>query len=147
MERRAFLGSLTGPVIVACAVCMGACSKSGSSPSTPPTGGTPGPGGGPANFTIDLSNSLTTVGSSLVQSGVIVVRLAAGNAPASFTAVQVACTHQGTAINFNQASNNFVCPNHGSTFSTSGAVTLGPASSSLQKYNISIAGNTMTVTA
>ncbi len=144
MERRAFLGSLTGPVLVACAVCMGSCSKSGSSPSSTPTGGTP-TGGGPANFTIDLSNSLTTVGSSLVQSGVIVVRLAAGNAPASFTAVQVACTHQGTAINFNQAGNNFVCPNHGSTFTTAGAVTVGPASSALQKYNIAIVGNTMTV--
>ena len=144
MERRAFLGSLTGPVIVACAVCMGGCSKSGSS-STPPTGGTPGAGGGPANFTIDLSNSITTVGSSLVQSGVIVVRLASGNAPSSFTAVQVACTHEGTAINFNQAANNFVCPNHGSTFTTAGAVTLGPASSALKKYNIAIAGNIMTV--
>ena len=146
MERREFLGSLTGPVAVVCAVCMGSCSKSSDSPATPPPGPPPGGGTG-SSFNVDLNSSLITVGSSLVQGAVIVVRLATGNVPGSFTAVQVACTHQGTAINFNAATNNFVCPNHGSTFSTSGAVTLGPASSNLQKYNISIAGNTMTVTA
>ena len=146
MERREFLGSLTGPVAVVCAVCMGSCSKSSDSPASPPSGGGP-TGGGAANFTIDLNTTLTTVGSSLVQGVVIVARLATGNVPGSFTAVQVACTHQGTAINFNAATNNFVCPNHGSTFSTSGAVTQGPASSALQKYNITIAGNIMTVSA
>ena len=146
MERREFLGSLTGPVAVVCAVCMGSCSKSSDSPATPPPGPPPGGGTG-SSFNVDLNSSLITVGSSLVQGAVIVVRLATGNVPGSFTAVQVACTHQGTAINFNAATNNFVCPNHGSTFSTSGAVTQGPAASNLQKYNISIAGNTMTVSA
>ena len=143
MERREFLGSLTGPVFVVCAVCMGACSKS-SNATTPSTGGsTPPP---VANLTIDLGSNLTTVGSSLVQDGVIIVRLATGNTAASFTAVQVACTHQGTAINFNTASNQFICPNHGSTFTTAGAVTLGPATSAWKKYTIVISGNTMTVT-
>jgi cytochrome b6-f complex iron-sulfur subunit len=136
MERRAFLGSLTGPVVAACAVCMGACSKSSS-------GG--GGAAASANFTVDLGTSLTSVGSSLVQSGVIVVRIAAGNVPTSFTAVQVNCTHEGTSINYNASQGLFVCPNHGSTFTTAGAVTLGPATASLKKYNITISGNTMTV--
>ena len=142
MERRAFLGSLTGPVVAVCAVCMGACSKSSSTSATPGAGGT-----GPvnANFTVDLNSNLTTIGSSMVQSGVIIVRLAAGNTPGSFTAVQVACTHEGTSINFNQAANKFICPNHGSTFSTTGAVTLGPAASSLKAYNITINGSLMTI--
>lgn len=138
MERRKFIGTLSAPVVAACAVCMGACSKSSS--------GGNGTGGGSANFTVDLGSNLLTVGSSLVQSGVIVVRLATGNIPASFTAVQVACTHEGTSINFNAAQNKFICPNHGSTFSTSGSVTLGPATTNLKSYNISISGNTMTVT-
>lgn len=136
MRRRQFIESLSAPVFAACAACMAACGKSSSSP---------GVGGGSANFTVDLTVSLLTVGSSLVQSGVIVVRLAAGNAPSSFSAVQVACTHEGTAINFNAAQNKFICPNHGSTFSTDGTVTLGPASSSLKKYTITINGNAMTV--
>jgi Rieske Fe-S protein len=138
MERRKFIGTLSAPVVAACAVCMGACSKSSS--------GGNGTAGGSANFTVDLGSNLLAVGSSLVQSGVIVVRLAAGNVPASFTAVQVACTHEGSSINFNAAQNKFICPNHGSTFSTSGSVTLGPATTNLKSYNISISGNTMTVT-
>lgn len=136
MQRREFLGTLTGPALAVCAVCMGACSKSSSG----------GSGGAvSANFTVDLSSNLTTVGSSIVSNGVIIVRLASGNLPASFTAVQVACTHQGTNINYNASSGNFICPNHGSTFTTNGTVTLGPASTSLKQYNISIAGNIMTV--
>ena len=142
MERRAFLGSLTGPVVAVCAVCMGACSKSSSTSATPGAGGTAPVN---ANFTVDLNSNLTTIGSSMVQSGVIIVRLAAGNTPGSFTAVQVACTHEGTSINFNQAANKFICPNHGSTFSTTGAVTLGPAASSLKAYNITINGSLMTI--
>lgn len=144
MERRTFLGTLTGPVVAACAVCMGACSKGGD-------GGINGGGGGAiggvsANFTVDLASNLTTVGSSVVSNGVIVVRLATGNTPSSFTAVQVACTHEGTSIAYNAPQGKFICPNHGSTFSTTGAVTLGPAASNLKTYNIAIAGNIMTVT-
>ncbi|NCT95386.1 MAG: Rieske 2Fe-2S domain-containing protein [Chitinophagaceae bacterium] len=135
MDRRKFLSNLGTPVVAACAVCMGACSKSNSS----------GSGGGSANFTVDLSSQLLGVGSSLVSNGVIIVRLATGNVPASFSAVQVNCTHEGTAINYNAASNQFICPNHGSTFTTSGAVTLGPANRNLKQYTISISGNTMTV--
>jgi len=143
MERRAFLGSLAGPVVAACSVCMAACSKSGAGTSTNNTPNTPQV---PVNFNVNLDTSLLTIGASLVQSGVIVVRLASGNTPGSFTAVQVACTHEGTAINFNAGSNNFVCPNHGSTFTTAGAVTVGPATSALKKYTINISGSTMTVT-
>ena len=50
-------------------------------------------------------------------------------------------------IEFKNAQGNFVCPNHFSEFSTSGAVTKGPATSNLKKYNIAITGNTLTVTA
>ncbi|MES2329539.1 MAG: Rieske (2Fe-2S) protein [Bacteroidota bacterium] len=138
MERRAFLGTLTGPVVAACAVCMGACSKSSN--------GNGSIGGVNANFTVDLATNLTTVGSSVVSNGVIIVRLATGNVPASFTAVQVACTHEGTSIAYNSSAGKFICPNHGSTFTTTGAVTLGPATSNLKTYNIAIAGNIMTVT-
>ncbi len=145
MERRTFIGSLTTPILTACAVCMGACSKGSDSPSTGSSGGNTTPPTG-VNFTIDLHSALLTIGSSLVQSGVIVVRLAASDDPASFTAVQVACTHQGTSINFNQAGNNFVCPNHGSVFTTNGTVTNGPATTALQKFNISVSGNILTIT-
>lgn len=139
LKRREFITDLGLSVAGICAACLGACSKSNS-----PGGG----GGGPANvnFNVDLSSSLINTGDSIVQSGVIVVRVAAGNAASSFTAVQVSCTHEGTAINYNAGQGVFICPNHGSRFSTSGIVLLGPATSNLQRYNISVNGNVLNVT-
>lgn len=142
MDRRKFISNLGTPVVAACAVCMGACSKSSNSPSN----GNTGPVAGSVNFTIDLNSKLQTVGSSLVQAGVIVVRLATGNTPSSFTAVQVACTHEGTSINFDSSGNKFICPLHGSTFSTNGTVTMGPAASNLRSFNMVVNGSVMTVT-
>jgi Rieske Fe-S protein len=74
------------------------------------------------------------------------VRTAAGNAASSFTAVQVACSHEGTSIGYSTTQGSFVCPNHGSTFSKTGAVTTGPATTNLKQYSISITGSTLTVT-
>ena len=138
MERRKFISEVGLSVAGICAVCLGACSKSSA----------PGGGVGPANvnFSVDLNSSLLNVGNSIVQSGVIVVRLAAGNTASSFTAVQVSCTHEGSAINYNTGQGIFICPNHGSRFSTNGTVILGPASSNLRQYNISVVGNSLNVT-
>lgn len=137
MERRDFLGTLSAPVFAACAVCMGACSKSADGNTAAPTG---------VNFTIDLNANLTSVGSSLAQSGVIVARLASGNTAGSFTAVQQACTHEGVAINYDAQGTRFVCNAHGSVFSTSGAVTAGPAPRALKQYSVAVTGTTLTVT-
>ncbi|MDB5001860.1 MAG: Rieske 2Fe-2S protein [Mucilaginibacter sp.] len=144
MEREEFLSKLG---IGALAVCMGcsmvACSKSGNAnPSnnnvnTPPAGTT---------FSVDLGSSLTAVGDSKISNGIILVRIASGNAISSFTAVQVACTHEGTAINYNNSQGLFICPLHGSEFSKSGALIQGPATTSLKQYTVAIAGSTLTVT-
>lgn len=138
MERRKFISEVGLSVAGLCAVCLGACSKSNA----------PGGGGGPSNvnFSVDLNSNLLNIGNSIVQAGVIVVRLAAGNTASSFTAVQVNCTHEGTAINYNTGQDIFICPNHGSQFSTNGIVLLGPASANLRRYNISIVGNSLNVT-
>ena len=137
MERKEFLSTL-GFSVAACACgALVSCSKSSDNPGT--GGGTDTP------IEIDLTTSLLTVGSSLTRSGIIIVRLADGNNVASFTAVDVACTHQGTSVFFSTGSNSFVCPNHGSEFSTTGSVIQGPATRALKKYNITITGNTLSV--
>ena len=145
MERSEFLSTLGIGLAAACTGCLASCGKDDE-----PTPGGPAPAPTPVptatNFNMDLNTDIKSVGESKTTSGVIVVRLAAGNAVASFTAVQVACTHQGTSIEFKNAQGNFVCPNHFSEFSTSGAVTKGPATSNLKKYSIAITGNTLTVT-
>jgi len=139
MERRAFIGSLTGPVVAACAVCMAACSKSAGGSSGSVTAVS-------ANFTIDLSTQLLTVGSSVAVSGVLVARLAAGNATSSFVAVQQACTHEGTSINYVSTNQTFLCPNHGALFNTAGANIGGQSTSALKVYALTISGSTLTIT-
>ena len=141
MDRKNFISSVGMSVVAVCTGCLAACSKSGSNSGT--TGGATAPTG--FSFTTDLGSELINIGNSKVSNGVIVVRIASGSDPASFTAVQVACTHQGTSINYNSGQGQFVCPNHGSVFSTSGSVVQGPASRSLTKYTVSITGNTLIV--
>jgi cytochrome b6-f complex iron-sulfur subunit len=148
MERHEFLSKLGIGFVAVCAGCsLVSCGSKGGNP-TPAGGGAPHPPSGSGNlFSLDLSSKLTNIGDSTVQQGVIVVRIAAGNTESAFTAVQVACTHQGNAINYNTGQGIFICPVHGSEFSKSGAVVLGPAASPLQKYNVIINGNTLTVSA
>lgn len=146
MERKEFLSKFG---ITMAAVCAG-CSlySCGSDPKDEPTpdGGTNNPPANGGLFTVNLDSELKSVGDFKVSNGVIIVRLAAGTASSAFTAVQVACTHQGTSINYNAAQGKFICPNHGSQFSTGGTVLLGPAAQPLKAYNVGITGSTLTVT-
>jgi cytochrome b6-f complex iron-sulfur subunit len=153
MERKEFLSTLGISLAAICAGCgIASCGSNPEaedpkpSPTTGNTGGTITP---PANalMTASLDTELRNIGEFKIASGVILVRLAAGNAASAFTAVQVACTHQGTSINYNNSQGKFICPNHGSQFSTSGAVLLGPATAALKSYAVNVTGNTLSVTA
>ena len=101
--------------------------------------------GGTVDFTLNLSSaanaSLNTNGGSLNSNGVIVARTSAG----AYIAVSSACTHEGSTVNFNSASNRFICPNHGANFSTTGSVISGPTSRSLTKYNTLLTGTALRV--
>lgn len=150
MERAEFLSKFGLGLAAVCAGCsLASCGSKSSDPS--PGGGTvggalPPPVSGSGNlFTVDLSGKLMNIGDSVVSNGVIVVRLASGNLPASFTAVQVACTHQGTAIAYNQGEHRFICPAHGSEFSDSGQVLAGPAALALHVYTVSVDNTMLTV--
>ncbi|MFC0182842.1 ubiquinol-cytochrome c reductase iron-sulfur subunit [Pseudarcicella hirudinis] len=88
--------------------------------------------------------SLKTNGTGLVVGSVIVARTKDGD----FIAVSKTCTHEGTTINFDNASTGFICPNHGSRFDRNGNVTLGPAAIALKQYKTSFdsASNILKVT-
>ncbi len=145
MKRTEFLNTLGIGLAAACTGCLASCGKGGEAdpgggavipPPVPPAG---------VNFNLDLNSDIKAVGESKITNGVIVVRLATSNDPASFTAVQVACSHEGTSIAFNNTQGSFVCPNHGSVFNTAGVVTTGPSTTNLKKYTIAISGTTLTV--
>lgn len=145
MERDEFLRKLGIGVLAVCAGCgIASC---GSKVDVAPGSGNTGPTAGTNLFTTDLNSELTGIGQQKKSNGVILVRIAAGNVASSFTAVQEACTHQGTSINYNNTQGIFICPNHGSEFSKSGAVVLGPAAVALRQYSVVISGSTLTVVA
>ncbi len=143
MERQEFLAKLSIGLVAACAGCsLVSCSSKGSNPMPSPP-----PEGSGNLFAVDLSTQLANIGDSMVQQGVILVRIAAGNTADAFTAVQVACTHQGNSIGYNVPQGIFICPAHGSEFNKNGAVVQGPATLPLHKYMVIISGTMLTVSA
>ena len=146
MDRKEFLNYMTGGLAITCVSCMmAACSKDGTTPSNP-TNPTPNPTpGNTALLTVNLSNQMLSVNDFVAGGGVIVVRIATGNAVTSFTAFSSVCPHAGSTVQFQPQSQSFNCPAHNSNFNISGAVTGGPAGSGLTKKTVEISGTTLTV--
>ncbi len=115
--------------------CLQSCSSGDEIPDP-----TPIPNTGKLDFTLDLkltdNATLKTKGNFLVvkAQNVIVAHTIAD----TWIAVDSRCTHELTVINYRSASDDFLCPNHGSVFSAAGAVKKGPAASPLTKYSTSI---------
>ena len=126
-----------GAALVLLPGCIGGLASSCSKEND---GGSPAPTN--VDFTLDVSSGqLATNGGFLVSNGIVVARTNTG----SFLAVSASCTHEGTNVNYNAGNNDFVCPNHGAKFSSTGAVTQGPASSNLKSYNTTLTGTTLRV--
>lgn len=92
-------------------------------------------------------------GSPLAATGAVAMtRTSVGNfllARTSATTLSVltaTCTHEQTTINLADGS-QFVCPNHGAVFSSTGSVVKGPANRSLQQFPATISGDSATFTA
>ena len=136
MDRKNFLNSITGGLALTCVSCMmAACSKEEDN----------GGGGSTPTLTIDLSSQLTNVGDFVAASGLIVVRLAAGNQASSFKAFSNVCPHEAGTISYNKTTTVFTCAKHGATFNQSGAVTTGPATSGMSTKTVTVTGTTLTV--
>jgi cytochrome b6-f complex iron-sulfur subunit len=96
-------------------------------------------------ITIDSNSPLAGVGgAALVQTasgGFLVAR----TAQESFSAVTAVCTHLGCTVTGYQ-NQMYVCPCHGSEYSTTGAVLRGPAALPLHQYTTRFSGNIVTIT-
>jgi len=146
MDRRTFIQELKLPVMATCAICLGSCAKDDiTTPGGGNTGGNNTGGNTTNSFKVDLTKELQAVGSFIFNDKIIVVRLATGSVPSSFVALQRACTHQGTDVNWNASKNEFICPNHGARFNTSGQNIGGQSTGALPVYAISISGTTLSV--
>jgi len=99
---------------------------------------------GGVSLDIAAGSPLSAVGSAaLIQSpsGLILV---AHTAADTFTAVTATCTHESCTIT-GFTGQDFVCPCHGSRFSTSGVVQNGPATRSLRSFPTRFADNVLTI--
>lgn len=155
MERDEFLKSLGfGLALVCTGSCLSGCGKGSDAPekpnNPPPSGG--GGGGGSSNtVSVDLSAQLKAVGDQLVSNGILIFRIASGNAAASFIATESVCPHQGGSLVWKQNLNRVQCQLHQSEYATSGAVLQGPQGASgstraLNIYSTAVTGTTLTVT-
>ena len=89
-----------------------------------------------------VGGTIAIKGNELDSSGMLIERTG-DNTVAAFSRT---CTHRGCTLpNFSNGISS--CPCHGSQFNTSGKVVKGPASRPLKRYNASITGNIITITA
>jgi cytochrome b6-f complex iron-sulfur subunit len=96
---------------------------------------------------VDASSPLAAVGSAaLVQStlppGTLLVSRTAQD---SFTALTAICTHEQCVVTGFE-NQRYVCPCHGSQYSTSGQVVNGPALMALRQFPTQFASGVLTIT-
>ena len=97
------------------------------------------------NFTLDLNspgNSAlhSTNGYVIANAGNTIVI----NTGSGYRALSLICTHNGCIVTY-AGTRGFACPCHGATYSTTGAVTGGPAPSNLPSYTVTQAGTVLTI--
>ncbi|WP_341227167.1 Rieske 2Fe-2S domain-containing protein [uncultured Arcticibacterium sp.] len=101
------------------------------------------------NFTLDLTDAnfskLKTDGAFDYAGDVIIANVGSE----SYIALSKKCPHQGTSVEYRKDNNDFRCPNHGSEFATSGAVTKSPAGSGLTVFKVVLSAdkNTLSISA
>ena len=123
-----------------------------------PGGGGGGGGNAPALATVNgtVAGSTVTVsnvsGTSLASAGGAALVQAGSNSilvtrtgDATFNAFTAICTHEGCTITGFQGG-SFVCPCHGSTFTSSGQVQQGPATQRLRQFTTAFTNNVLTIT-
>ncbi|MCU0325620.1 MAG: Rieske (2Fe-2S) protein [Spirosomaceae bacterium] len=134
--------------------CLGtvtACTSSNEEPSPTGTNNSGNNTGGntstKVDFTLDLTTAdfskLKTEGNYVYKDKIIVANIKGG----TFVALSKACTHEGTDVQYRLSQNDFFCPNHGSEFSTTGAVEKSPAAKALTLYKTELdsSGNKLRV--
>ena len=126
------------------AACGGSpTSPSGSAPQLGSAAATTA--GRVVSVNIDSAPVLGAVGSAAIVPTSLGTFLVARTAQDSFTALTATCTHEVCTITGFESS-RFVCPCHGSQFTTSGTVAQGPAARALQHYATQFANGVLTFT-
>jgi len=99
---------------------------------------------GGVTLNVDPGSPLASVGSAALVQSPSGLLLVAHTAAETFSAVTATCTHESCTIT-GFTGQAFVCPCHGSRFSTSGAVQNGPATRNLRSFAMRFTGNVLTI--
>jgi Rieske Fe-S protein len=149
-SRRAFCArACQAASLLALGGVLEGCGGSPTSPSgsnAPPLTVVAGTAGsGVVTVSIGSGSPLAaTGGAALVQSGSGSF-LVARTGQDTFVALTATCTHEACTVSGFE-SQTYVCPCHGSRYSTSGAVVNGPATRALREYATQFANNVLTIT-
>lgn len=93
---------------------------------------------------IDSASPLAAVGGAAMVRSSGGAFLVARTGQESFSALTTICTHQTCTISgFDSA--NYVCPCHGSTFTTTGRVVKGPAAAPLRSFATQFSNNLLAI--
>ena len=140
MERKDFIKRFTvgGSVLLIAPAFLASCSDENDEIINNPDGNN--------NIVIDLnassSSELKTVGGYIYNGNIIIIRAS----ESQYIALSKICTHEGCTVKYGANNNEIFCECHGSTFTTSGTVTNGPAPTNLKKYNVKVDGNSLIIT-
>jgi nitrite reductase/ring-hydroxylating ferredoxin subunit len=141
--RAAFLSAFGGSLGGALSACGGS-GIGGSSVANLPVL-TASSSGTVETVSIDAGSPLATVGGAALVEGGPSPLLVARTGESTFVALTAICTHQGCTVS-GFANGVYVCPCHGSEFSTSGSVLSGPAPAPLSTRPTSFAQGVLTIT-
>jgi nitrite reductase/ring-hydroxylating ferredoxin subunit len=125
------------------AACGGGPTSPSDAPSLPTVSSTTS--GRTVAVTIDAGSPLASVGSAAILQNSLGSFLLARTGDTQVTALTAVCTHEGCTVT-GFSNGQYVCPCHGSHFTTSGAVASGPASRSLQQFPSTLTDNVATFT-
>lgn len=143
MKRKDFLKKFAvgGSILFVTPVVFNACADKEEEEPEDENGGN-----NPNEIIIDLSLAefaeLSAVGGYAYKADIIILR----TSDTGYTALSKLCTHSQCTVTYNHSTGMLPCPCHGSTFTTGGAVTNGPANSNLKKYTVVKEGNTLKIT-
>jgi Rieske Fe-S protein len=97
------------------------------------------------SVTVDAASPLASIGSAALVRSSLGDFLVSRSGQDTFTALTAICTHEGCTVD-RFATPVFVCPCHGSRYSTIGTVVMGPAPRALQQFTTGFTGNVLTFT-
>ena len=151
-SRRTFCAhACQAATMVALGTLFPAC---GGSPTSPSGGGdaaqlpsvTGTASGGRVSVTVGDGSPLNRVGGAAIVRAGSSNYLASRTSDTTFTVLTAICTHEGCTVE-RFRSDQYVCPCHGSTYTTSGSVVNGPATRSLQQFPSTFSGRVLSFNA